>query len=187
MPDPRFLHLDLLDLLARLTATAFKWQAQRGLVLQGTGSSADDLAQTAILEVLRKESLWKPEASEEELFKILLKIMWRDFLDLIKSASYTTQVGFHEIPETPDPTDDYISAEAAILASQLYPLVGDAPALKDYIDAVLMFGYTKREDIAAFLQITPRDASDRRAKLRVLLASWHDSVSSKKGNSYVQE
>jgi DNA-directed RNA polymerase specialized sigma24 family protein len=191
MPDPRFLHLDFEDLLVKLTAIALKWLKQRGCfysdsILPGTATSAEDLAQNAIMAVLKDESLWRPQASEDELFKLLITIMKRDFLDLIKSSAYKTHAGLHERTDTPDSSDGYISITAAILSRQLYPVVDDDQELRDYIDAVLVFDQHKREDIADLLEITPAQASRRRAKLKILFASWRGSVASKKGEPHGQ-
>jgi DNA-directed RNA polymerase specialized sigma24 family protein len=181
MSDSRFLHVNLEDLLVRLTATALKWFKQRrcyqrDAVLPGTGTSAEDLAQNALLEVLMDDSLWKPKTPDEDPFPLLITIMKHDFLDLIKSSGYKT-TDVIDIQEQDDDRDGYISATAAILARQMHSIVDHDPALTDFIDAVLLFGLHKREDIAELLGITPRQASERRAKLRVLLASWRESVS----------
>ena len=184
MPDSRFLYIDLEDLLVRLTATSLKWFKQRRCfrpdsVLPGTGTTAEDLAQNALLEVLMDDSLWKPKTSDEDPYPLLVTIMKHDFLDLIKSAGHNKTEVVDNLDDEVD-QDDYVSAEAAILARQLRPFVEDDPDLIDYIDAVLMFGLHKREDIAELLVITPRQVSDRRTKLQIKLASWRESVSSKK-------
>jgi len=185
MPDSRFLYINLEDLLVRLTATALKWFKQRQCfksdsVLPGTGASAEDLAQNALLEILLDDSLWKPKAPDEDPFPVLVTIMKHDFLDMIKSARYNRT----EVVDAPDEETNkhgYISPKAAILARQLHSVVGNDPALMEYVDAVLVCGLYKREDIAELLGITPRQASDRRAKLRIKLASWRESESPKKG------
>jgi DNA-directed RNA polymerase specialized sigma24 family protein len=184
MPDPRFLYVNLDDLLTRLTAIALNWFKQRGCyyddsVLPGTATSAQDLAQKAMLEVVKDESIWPPGASEDDLLKILITIMKRDFLDLVKSSPYKTYAGLQDRLDTP--SDGYISANASILARQLYRIVGDSRELRDLIDAVLIFGLYKREDIADLLHITPAQVSRLRAKLKVLLASWRGSASANKG------
>lgn len=72
--------------------------------------------------------------------------------------------------------DGFYSLECAMLARKLLPIVEDKPDLKEYLEAVLSFGVTKREDIASVIEKTPQEVTYRRNQLRDQLASWHREV-----------
>jgi hypothetical protein len=116
--------------------------------------------------------------------------MWHDFLDLLKSHGYdktdvidVIKAAEDERPgpaleELPDPSagDGFHSIEAAAIAMKVLPLVEDDPELKEFVEAVLCFGRTKREDIAEILGVTQQEVTNRKNRLRVRLASWYRSV-----------
>ncbi len=196
MDDVRFLHINLPALLARLTACALTWFEQENCynsddMLPGTGQSAKDLAYNAVLEVLSKPEIWRPKTPDEDPFPLLVTIMRHDFLDLVRADREYKRVDILDIhtdesnkgglDQIPDATDGYCSAEAAALAKSLRPLVGDDPELTDYLDAVLVFGKEKREDIAELLDITPQEVTNRKRRLQTKLEPWRQSLHQTKG------
>jgi hypothetical protein len=181
-------------LLDRLVSTALKWFKQEKCnedesVMPGTGQSAKDLAYGALLHMLNNDPEWRPKKPDEDPFPLLVTVMRHDFLDLVKKSEYKrtavmSPYSDEETPEAldqlPDLKDSYVSAEAALLAQDLYPLVEGDQDLKDYIDAVLLLGIFKPEDVAEALGISDQERRNRQRKLKIRLATWKASVSSKK-------
>ena len=179
MKSSRLPRIDWTSLLKKLTAVAAGWFVNEKCygadsMLKGIGSSPVDLAHNAAMEFFRKLDKYNPQ-SEEECFRLSLRIMRNDFLDLIKKRSYqTTEIidgtsdneTFSQLENTPATNDGFVSAEAALVAHDYYPLAEGEQELIDVIDAVVRCGCEKREDIADLLGITPLEVSNRREKIK---------------------
>lgn len=187
-----------MKLLVPLTACAAKWFLAEGIlgrddILPATGTSPKEFAFDTILKFIEEGMKFRPkspETYEKDLFNFLRKVMWHDFLDLIKRHEYdrtdvidAVKAVEDEQPgpvmgELPDASagDGFYSLEAAAIARKVLPLVEDDPELKEFIEAVLCFGCWKREDVAEILGITPQEVTYRKNRLRVRLASWYRSV-----------
>jgi DNA-directed RNA polymerase specialized sigma subunit len=110
--------------------------------------------------------------------------MRHDFLDLVKSGREYKRTEVRDLckedekgdPALEDLADDslnvFYSLGAAVVERQVYPLLEDAPELKDYIHAVLYGNCSKREDIAAYLGISPQEVTNRHKKLQKRLEPW---------------
>lgn len=184
MNDDRFKYVDLTSLMKRLTALALSWFRREGYgyegsVLPNTGISPEDLACNAIAEfveeVLEKPLRWKLNDPHENLFPYIEKIMRHDFLDLVKDGrAYKRTVipnpKSKDSEETAGHTDGFYCADAKILADDIYALVGDNRKLKDFVDAVLLFGKHKREDIAEILGISPQEVTNLKRELQRIQA-----------------
>jgi hypothetical protein len=137
--------------------------------------SAKELAYSATLEFIKKQDEYRPK-SDGDRFRLILTIMWRDFIDLVKKGREFQRTvilddavggnGQSELEKLPDPTDGFASAEAASVARSLYPLTDGEQELKDVIDAVAVFGCRKREDIADLLSTSPEEITKRQKKLK---------------------
>jgi DNA-directed RNA polymerase specialized sigma24 family protein len=168
------------SLLKRLTAVAFGWFGDRGCgndesVLPGTGMSAKELAYSGTLEFIKKAGEYRPE-SDEDRFRLILRIMKRDFIDLVRQGREFRRTvildasgdgdGRGEFENLPDPNDSFASAEAASVARSLYPLTDGEQELVDLIDAVARCGCRKREEIADLLSTSPGEITKRQKKLK---------------------
>ena len=188
----------LLKLLPPLTAFAGKLFLQEGIsarddIMPATGKSPRGLAFDAITEFIEGEMNFRPRSPqtyEKDLFNCLKTAIYHDFLDLIKSHEYQktevidstrpldgeeTRLALEEMGGTGS-EDGFHSLECAMLARKLLPIVEDEPELKEYLEAVLSFGLTKREDIASVIEKVPQEVTYRRNRLRDRLASWHRAV-----------
>ena len=188
----------LLKLLKPLTACAAAWFLTEGIagrddILPATGASPQEFAFDTVLKFANGEFKFRPKSAEtyeKDLLSFLRTVMWHDFLDLLKSHGYdktdvidVIKAAEDERPgpaleELPDPSagDGFHSIEAAAIAMKVLPLVEDDPELKEFVEAVLCFGRTKREDIAEILGVTQQEVTNRKNRLRVRLASWYRSV-----------
>ncbi|MDT5272785.1 MAG: hypothetical protein QOH49_4971 [Acidobacteriota bacterium] len=188
----------LLKLLKPLTACAAAWFLTEGIVgrddiLPATGTSPKEFAFDTVLKFADGGLKFRPKSAEtydKDLFNFLRAVMWHDFLDLLKSHGYdktdvidAVRAAGDERPcevleEFPDAAagDGFHSIEAAAIAMKVLPLVEDDPELKEFVEAVLCFGRTKREDIAGILDVTLQEVTNRKNRLRVRLASWYRSV-----------
>jgi hypothetical protein len=75
-----------------------------------------------------------------------------------------------------DAETELYSLNAAIVARRIMPLIDGDRHLVDYANAVLVGGCLKREDIAAYLKISPQEVTNRQRRIRTKLASWKRSV-----------
>jgi DNA-directed RNA polymerase specialized sigma24 family protein len=188
----------LLKLLKPLTACAAAWFLTEGIVgrddvLPATGTSPQEFAFDTVLKFAEGGLKFRPKSAEtyeRDLFSFFRTVMWHDFLDLLKSHGYDKtdvidavkatedQQPGEMLEELPDASagDGFHSIEAAAIAMKVLPLVDDDPELKEFIEAVLCFGRTKREDIAEILGVTTQEVTNRKNRLRVRLASWYRSV-----------
>lgn len=168
------------SLIKRLTAVAFGWFYDRRCsddesVLPGTGMSARDLAYNAILELLKNEGQYNPK-SDEDRFRLIYTIMWRDFIDLVrKGRAHDRTViqdaaidadGRSEFENLPATADDFASTEAASVARSLYPLTDGDTQLKNLIDAVAMFDCLDRDAQADMLGVTPAEITNMKKRLK---------------------
>lgn len=188
----------LLNLLPPLTAFAGKLFLQEGIsarddIMPATGKSPRGLAFDAITEFIEGGMSFRPrspETYEKDLFNYLKTAVYHDFLDLIKSHEYQktevidsarpgdggeTRLVLEEMGTTGS-EDGFYNLECAMLARRLLPIVEDEPDLKEYLEAVLSFGVTKREDIANVIEQPAQEVTYRRNRLRDRLASWHRAV-----------
>jgi hypothetical protein len=195
-PDPDLHPVDLGLLVKRLTACAARWFLQEGCsdaecVLPATGQSAKDLAFSTLTKFIKGEIKWQPnseESANQEAYALLKRVMRHDFIDLVKPGREykRTEVrdarreGKGDGPALEDMADDSLdilySLEAAVVERQVYPLLEDAPELKEYIHAVLYGNCSKREDIATYLAITPQEVTNRHKRLRARLEPWKISM-----------
>ena len=189
-------------LLKRLTVCAAKWFLQEDCfgaeaVLPATGQSAKDLAFDTVTAFIRGKINWKPkstESADHDLYVLLKEVMRNDFLDLVKEGrgykrtavldrSNDEEDGSGEYNHTPtlaslavDAETELYSLNAAIVARRIMPLIDGDRHLVDYVNAVLVGGCFKREDIAAYLKISPQEVTNRQRRIRTKLASWKRSV-----------
>ena len=189
-------------LLKRLTACAAKWFLQEDCfgaeaVLPATGQSARDLAFDTVTAFIRGKINWKPkstESADRELYVLLKEVMHNDFLDLVKEGraykrtavldiSNEGEDGSDEHNHTPtlaslavDAETEFYSLNAAIVARRIMPLIDGDRHLVDYVNAILVGGCHKREDIAAYLKINPEEVTNRQRRIRTKLAAWKRSV-----------
>lgn len=197
--------IDLDLLLARLTACAGKWFLQRGVshiddILPATGESAIDLARNIVTRFIEGKIKYKQQSDKDinpEVFGLLKKAMWRDFLDLIKDGreydrtividatadSKKDQAQKSPIKQTVDRFADcsqlsFEELNKELVLRRVMPCLNGEKHLKEYVRAVVEHGLTKREDIAAFLKIPPQEATNRQRSLRTKLASWARTVRS---------
>ncbi len=201
LSDPRFSSINWSLLLKRLISCAAKWFLQEGCsgheaVLPATGKSAKELAFDTVAEFIKGDIEWQPKSdasAQLELFVLLRKVMRHDFLDLVKEGraykrtdvldpSADEKEGWGEysrertLNDLPAGDEKFYSLNAALVARRVLPLVQGDRELEDYIDAVLRGGCLKREDIAAFLRISPQEVTNRQRRLRLKLSSWKRSV-----------
>jgi len=189
---------DCLRLLPPLTAFAGKLFLKKGIsarddILPATGKSPRGLAFDVITEFIESGMKFRArsrETYERDLFHYLKAAVLHDFLDLIKGHEYQktkvidstkpgdgedTRVVLEEMGDVGS-DDGFYNLECAMLARKLLPIVEDKPDLKEYLEAVLSFGVTKREDIASVIEKTPQEVTYIRNRLRDQLASWHREV-----------
>lgn len=197
-----FSDVQWVSLLKRLTTCAAKWFLEEDClaaesVLPATGQSAKDLASDTVAAFVRGEIQWKAtstDSAELSLYLLLRKVMRNDFLDLVKQrrAYKMTDVldasddGEQSSDESKhlmtlaslpgDSEEEHYRLNAAIVARRILPIVGDDQHLVDYVNAVLVGGCLKREDVAAYLQVSREDITNRQRRLRTKLASWKRSV-----------
>jgi DNA-directed RNA polymerase specialized sigma24 family protein len=170
----RFDGTDWRDVCRRLTAYA-TLLFRGDNVMQGTGTSPVDLVQNVIEQVMRGKIEYD---GKRPLLPLLKKALFRDFLDLKKSAPRrtTTILEPHEGPEGElvgglDSLDHHSHAEPDVLFRQaVYEAIGDDGDLKDYVSAFFDFGLSKPRDIAELLGTTTTDVENRRKRLRTALA-----------------
>lgn len=185
-------------LLRQLTACAATWFLEEDCrndedILPATGKSAKDLVFDAVSEFSEGKIEWKPKSlktAHGELYWLLRRVIRNDFLDLIKNGraykrtkvldthrsigeeanEFSHTLTLDELPDDESKIENTI--DAAILSRCVLPLVAGEKELEDYINAVLQAGCFKREDIAAYLNVSPQEVTNRQRTLRVRLASW---------------
>jgi hypothetical protein len=191
--NPRFSYVNwdpLLEDLLDYAKGLFRQEKCDGeeSILPGTGKSAKDLVFDAATEFIVKQVEWRPSSPEnatKELFYLLRTVIKHDFLDLVRDGrayKRTEIIGAGNAdrdggsgPED-EPADedgwlegliDKMSDEA--VEQRAYAAVEGKPELKEYLDAVLCEGYTKRKKVADHLGINLQEAERRRGKLKTRL------------------
>ena len=165
---------DWSNLLRRLTAYAVSlYRTDR--VMAGTGRSPVDLAADVIVQLLQGTIRYD---GQRPLWPLLKKALYRDFLDLKKSAGRRTTVilegttredgervgGLDSLPAADESLPDVLFRET------VYEAIADDQELRDYACAVLEFGSSKPADIASLIGITAEQVENRRKRLRRVLA-----------------
>lgn len=74
----------------------------------------------------------------------------------------------NELENLPDPNNGFTGTEATSVARGLYPFAEGEQELIDLIDAVAIFGCSKREDLADLLGVSPQEITKRQKRLRSL-------------------
>ncbi len=136
------------------------------------GIAPKDLAQTAVLEVIKTYHQVMHLKTEDDIFRTAYQVMRHDFLDLIKSAAYKKNKRIEEISggnsgnET-IPTDNgkFLEFDDESAVKKFYELANGEEDLIDFISAVLEIKVYKREEIAELLNITPQEVTNRQRKL----------------------
>ena len=197
--------IDLDLLLVRLTACAGKWFLQRGVshiedILPATGKSAIDLARNTVTQFIEGKIKYKQQSDKDinpEVFGLLRQAMWRDFLDLVKDGREYDRTNVLDatadgkkdrerkssVRQTVDRFADrsqssFEELNKELVLRRVMPCLDGEEHLKEYVRAVVEYGCIKREDIAAFLKISPQEATNRQRSLRTKLASWARTVRS---------
>lgn len=190
--------IDLDLLLERLTACAGKWFLQRGCthpedILPGTGKSAIDLTYETLARFIEGKISFEPRQKENingEVYALLKTVIWRDFLDLVKPRREYAQTTVMDVSadsgkkavksHRKQTLDQFAQADElhfealnkALLLRRVTPCLDGDKDLEEYVFAVVEHGCIKREDIVAFLNISPQEATNRQRNLRTKLASW---------------
>ena len=172
---------EVAPLVNQLRGVAIRLFASRGCigeftVLPGTGKCAADLVADTVGNLLI-EGYWHPGTGGEDPFPVAYRMMYRDFLDLIKSREHTKA-------ET-SPTDaeqlrssrsdaDQKQAEAELtLASYRRPLENDPQALK--LLELHLRGVEKRADQARAMKITEQEVTNIKKRLIYKIHRWEQS------------
>jgi hypothetical protein len=168
------------SLLRRLTAVALGWFGQRncrgeGSVLPGTGKSPPDLAYDALVAFLKNQQAYRVK-SDDDLFRLIVTIMKRDFFDLVKPRREYDRIvildaghddGLSErLANEEDTSDVSAAADAASAAKRFYHLAEGEQPLIDFIDAAAEFGHLPRNEIAELVRVTESELTNMKKKLR---------------------
>ena len=160
--------------LGKLTYSATRWMVgKRGVDRDDPiikGRSPGDLAQEALIEVIEKYGKLAKTGTDEELLGLAYRIMYRDFLDLVRSKEYRGRerlddptLGLEESLSSVE--TQYQELEDADLISELYAIAADDGELKDFIDAVVELNLYKREHVAEILDVSPQEVTNRQRRL----------------------
>ncbi len=160
------------SVLNKLTYSALRWIIQKRVnrddpMIKGVGPQ--DLAQSALQVVLEKYHQLVDAGSEEDVLKIAHRIMWHDFLDLVRSSDYRGKEELESATErvsVQESAPQQREAENESFAKEYYELAGDNQDLRDILDAVLAVGQYKREDVADLLNIPPQEVTNRLRRFR---------------------
>lgn len=159
-------------------ACAVTWFKDRGCsgvdsMLPNTGMSPRDLVSDTIMKLV-VDGKWREVSDRRNLYLYARKLMWNDFLDLVKSSEYKKTVITDSIDaEQGEPlltnlsgADEVIEAgDVAALEKSLQPLLGRDRMVKAYLSLLLRKPAAKREDIAYLLGLTDRQVTDTRRRL----------------------
>ncbi len=178
--DPLWAEFD--RLVIELRGVALRLFAGRGCfgeftVLPGTAKCAADLVADTVGNLL-VEGYWHPGTGGENPFPIAYRMMYRDFLDLIKSRAHTeTQtVAPADAEKLPSPQSsaEQKRAEAELtVASFRRPLANDPQALQ-LLDLQLT-GVEKRADQAREMKITEQEVTNIKRRLMYKIHRWEQS------------
>ena len=191
--DPRFSDINwepLLEGLVEYAKGLFRQEKCDGeeSILPGTGKSAKELVFDAATEFIVKQLEWRsssPENATKELFYLLRKVINHDFLDLVRDgraykrteilgALNTDRDGNSASMDEAADEDEWLEGLIDEMSDEeverrAYAAVEGHPELREYLDAVLREGYTKRKKVASHLGIDLREAESRRGKLKTRL------------------
>lgn len=164
--------IDWQSVLNKLTYSALRWMIQKRVnrddpMIKGLGPP--DLAQNALQVVLEQYHQLVDAGSEEDILKIAHRIMWRDFLDIVRSSDYRGKEDLETAAENvavQKAATQQQEAEDESFAKEYYELASDDQELKDILDAVLALGQYKREDVADLLTISPQEVTNRLRRFR---------------------
>lgn len=169
-------------LVTELRGVAIRLFEERGCfgeftVLPGTGKCAADLVADTVGNLLI-EGYWYPGTGGEDPFPIAYRMMYRDFLDLIKSKGYTeTQtIARDDVEQLRSPRSDaeQKQAEAELtLASYRRPLENDPQALK--LLELHLGGVEKRADQARLMKIPEQEVTNIKKRLIYKIHRWEQS------------
>src|SRR5688572_23335900 len=146
---------DLSDVFRRLVVYAVSLY-RADIVMAGTGKSPVDLAGDVIVQLLQGKLGYD---GRRPLWPLVKKALYRDFLDLKKSAGRRTTVildtrenedgdlveGLDGLPAEQDPPPD------VLFRRTVYDAIGNDQQLKDYACAILECGAERPADIASIL------------------------------------
>jgi hypothetical protein len=187
------------SLLRRLTAVALGWFGDRNCrgedaVLPGTGSTAKDLAYSALLEFLRNEGKYRVK-SDDDRYRLIVTIMKRDFFDLVKPRREHSRTvildaqddreGYEKLSAQQDTRDVAAAIETASEANRYYHLAEGEQPLIDFIDAAADFGHLPRKELAELVRVTPDELTNMKKKLRYRSSRphSHDRAKAKGGSN----
>lgn len=187
--------VDWIKAFNKLTYSATAWIINKTVntgdpMIKGVGPA--DLAQGALLTVLEKYHELAKTGSEEEIIKLAYRIMWRDFLDLVRSADYKTRENLDDVTNGPnEPSVEAKQAKAEedrSSAKKYYAVAKEDAELTQYIEAVLELPGYKREDVAEFLGVTVQEVTNRQRRLRYqYLASEKNRERPRKAKNQVND
>ncbi|MBK9214712.1 MAG: hypothetical protein IPM59_03810 [Chloracidobacterium sp.] len=160
--------------IGKLTYSAMRWMVNKRGVDRNDpiirGISPGDLAQEAVVEVIEKYAELSKTGTEEEFLKMAHRIMWHDFLDLVKTKEYRARERLDE--QESEREEEFGEAEKQLqeledadVIKEFYAIAGDDQELKDYIDAVVELGLYKREAIADILGVSAQEVTNRQRRL----------------------
>ncbi|MFY9619445.1 MAG: hypothetical protein WAQ99_06505 [Pyrinomonadaceae bacterium] len=159
----------------------------------GTDVSVEVLVNGAAIEFFEwcRKGKWKPKHLDEDPFPMAYRIMYNNFIDLVRSAGHqradlvvptTDENGLSIIDDLPafdqalnrlltKPVIGLADVDAKILAETFYPYAEGRQELKDVIDAVIYCQCRKPSEIAEWLtsssqKITSQEVTDRWEVLR---------------------
>ena len=198
--------IDLNALLQQLVACASKWFLDELCfdpddILPSTAKSATELAYDAVARFLEggiSHNGGENGLTQRELYLLLKTVMRHDFLDLVKPGRAYKRTDIYDTiapprddlnaPATPSldgiatfERSDFEDLDIEIAERKILGLIGEDKELHDYIRAVLRAGCIKREDIAAHLNVTPQEITNRQRRLRDRLAGWRQNAQPPKG------
>lgn len=149
-------------------------------ILPNTGMSAVELTRTTTTKLMEEDRWRKVCKGEEDLYKYARKMMWHDFLDLIKSPEYKRTILTDSIDIEQDESllaslsgaiEVMEAAESAALVRTLQSLFDQDMAAQAYLRLWLIEGM-KREEIAHLLGLTKREVTDIRRRVIYKIQLW---------------
>lgn len=189
--------IDWNSFFERLTAIAIGWMKDRNpytddIMLDSV--SPKDLAQIASMEVFEKYHLTGPARTEEELFKIACRVMWNDFLEIVRKKRFKNSQRIENIDAgssdekflaEDDRTQEKLEnrQQNAIELERWRSLANGEQDMLDFIDAVLELGQYKRSKIADVLGISVQRVTNLQRNLRNRYTSRRKQASKERRRS----
>ncbi|HEY6806139.1 MAG TPA: hypothetical protein VI306_21340 [Pyrinomonadaceae bacterium] len=179
--DPAWVELERLKI--KLRGVALRLFAERGcfgdfVVLPGTSTCAADLVGDTIGNLLI-EGYWHPGTGGEDPFPIAYQMLYRDFLDLVKSSEHTKAVimgptDAEQLLSASHSSSEQDRAEAQLrLESYRRPLANDPEALE--LLELHLSGVEKRADKARAMKITEQAVTNIQKRLVYKVHRWEQS------------